>query len=137
MRTVITKNGKSYLASVDENLKEFSDLVEIPYVLVKASELMFLTRNEFTLWARSCVGSPITYKGSPTVTINGLLRFKEEDQDVENEVLVDPVKFTVKFRGETFNLTSADQALKMGYRIAEMVEIFGLKIPNKEDKSNV
>ncbi len=133
MKTVIVKNGKSYLASVDENLKEFSDLVEIPYILVKASELMSLTRTEFTLWARSCMASPITYRGSISVTMDGLLRFNGKDRDLSDEVLVDPVRFTVKFKGETFNLTSADQSLEMGYRVAEMTEVFKPKT-QEEDK---
>ena len=45
MQTVIEKNGKLYLALINESAKAFTNLVEIPYILVKISEIAGMSRD--------------------------------------------------------------------------------------------
>lgn len=121
MKTVIEKNGKSYLAFIDETMKTFTDLVEIPYILVKVAELEGMSREKFTLWARTCVGCPMTDK--PKIHIKGDGRIKiTSSKNNEKFVVIDPVKFTVEYQNYVFNVNSADQALGIGYRVIEMLD---------------
>lgn len=121
MQTVIEKNGKSYLAFINESLKCFTDLVEIPYILVKVSEIEEMSREKFTLWARTCMGCPITDKSKIHVKGDGRIEIFSIE-NVGKFVTIDPVKFTIEYKTYIFNVNSADQALSIGYRIIEMLD---------------
>lgn len=122
MQTVIEKNGKLYLALINESVKAFTDLVEIPYILVKISEIEGMSRERFMLWARTCIGCPIV--ANPPIHIKGDGRVKiTSTKDVTNFVIIDPVKFTIEYKSFVFNVNSADQALNIGYRVIELLDI--------------
>lgn len=121
MQTVIEKNGRSYLACINETSKSFTDLVEIPYILVKISEIEGMSREKFTLWARTCVGCPNT--DSPKIHVKGDGRIEiTSEKDDSKSVIVDPVRFTITYKEHIFNVNSADQALELGYRVIEMLD---------------
>ncbi len=121
MQTVIEKNGKSYLALINETSKSFTDLVEIPYILVKVAELEGMSREKFTLWARTCIGCPNT--DSPRIHVKGDGRIEIfSSKDTSKSVILDPVKFTITYQDYIFNVNSADQALNIGYRVIEMLD---------------